>query len=121
MWIEHSLTRLSSFQALALDPHYKKEYCTLLYVRPQIVEYRVRCHFIFIFIFRDKIMFKSLYIKSDHRVLMKNKEDTSGAQEFEPDYIATVQSNSNIYWFVGIRIHCQWIPTNSYSVTFDYL
>ncbi len=52
-------------------------------------------------------MFKSLYIKSDHRVLMKNKEDTSGAQEFEPDCSATVWSNSNIYWFIIIQIRCQ--------------
>ncbi len=65
-------------------------------------------------------MFKSLYIKSDHRVLTKNKEDTSGAQEFEPDYSATVWSNLNIYWFIGIQICCQRLPTNSYSVTFNY-
>ncbi len=25
-----------------------------------------------------------------------------------------------IYWFIGIRIFCQEIPTNTYSVTFDY-
>ena len=32
-----------------------------------------------------------------------------------------IQSNSNIYWFIGIQIHCQQIQMNSYSVTFDYL
>ncbi len=31
-----------------------------------------------------------------------------------------IQSISYIYWFIGIQIHCQRIPTNSYSVTFDY-
>jgi hypothetical protein len=32
-----------------------------------------------------------------------------------------IQSNSNIYWFIGIQICCQRIQMNSYSVTFDYL
>ncbi len=32
-----------------------------------------------------------------------------------------IQSTSNIYWFIGIRICCQWIQRNTYSVTFDYL
>jgi hypothetical protein len=31
-----------------------------------------------------------------------------------------IPSTSNIYWFIGIQIHCQRIQTNSYSVTFDY-
>ncbi len=31
-----------------------------------------------------------------------------------------VQSTLNIYWFIGIRIRCQQIQTNSYLVTFDY-
>jgi len=31
----------------------------------------------------------------------------------------SIWSTSNIYWFIGIRIRCQWIQTNSYSVTFD--
>jgi hypothetical protein len=31
-----------------------------------------------------------------------------------------IQSTTNIYWFIGIQIHCQRIQTNSYSVTFDY-
>ncbi len=31
----------------------------------------------------------------------------------------SIRSTSNIYWFIGIRIRCQWIQTNSYSVTFD--
>ncbi len=31
-----------------------------------------------------------------------------------------IRSTLNIYWFIGIQIHCQRIPTNSYSVTFDY-
>ncbi len=34
--------------------------------------------------------------------------------------IVYIRSTSNIYWFMGIRIHCQQIPMNSYSVTFDY-
>ncbi len=32
-----------------------------------------------------------------------------------------IQSTLNIYWFIGIRIRCQRIQTNSYWVTFDYL
>jgi hypothetical protein len=31
-----------------------------------------------------------------------------------------IQPTLNIYWFIGILICCQWIQTNSYSVTFDY-
>ncbi len=31
-----------------------------------------------------------------------------------------IWSTLNIYWFIGIRIHCQWIQMNSYSFTFDY-
>ncbi len=31
-----------------------------------------------------------------------------------------IRSNSNIYWFISIRVCCQWIQTNSYSVTFDF-
>jgi hypothetical protein len=31
----------------------------------------------------------------------------------------SIRSTSNIYWFIRIRIRCQWIQTNSYSVTFD--
>ncbi len=31
-----------------------------------------------------------------------------------------IWSTWNIYWFIGIRIHCQQIPTNSYSIIFDY-
>ena len=31
----------------------------------------------------------------------------------------SIRSTSNIYWFIGIRIRCQRIQTNSYSVTFD--
>ncbi len=31
-----------------------------------------------------------------------------------------IQSTWNIYWFIGIWIRCQQIPTKSYSVTFDY-
>jgi hypothetical protein len=30
-----------------------------------------------------------------------------------------IRSTSNIYWFIGVRIRCQQIQTNSYSVTFD--
>ncbi len=32
-----------------------------------------------------------------------------------------IWSTLNIYWFIGIRIHCQQIQTNNYSFTFDYL
>jgi hypothetical protein len=32
-----------------------------------------------------------------------------------------IWSNSNIYWFISIQIHCQRIQTKSYSVTFDSL
>ncbi len=31
-----------------------------------------------------------------------------------------IRSTSNIYWFIGIRMRWQWIPTKSYSVTFDH-
>jgi len=31
----------------------------------------------------------------------------------------SIQCTSNIFWFIGIWIHCQQIQTNSYSVTFD--
>jgi len=31
-----------------------------------------------------------------------------------------IWSTSNIYWFIGIRIHCQGIQTNSYLVIFGY-
>ncbi len=31
-----------------------------------------------------------------------------------------IGSNSNNYWFMGVRIHCQLIQMNSYLVTFDY-
>ncbi len=31
-----------------------------------------------------------------------------------------IRSTSNIYLFMGIRICCQQIQTNSYSVTFGY-
>ncbi len=32
-----------------------------------------------------------------------------------------IWSTSNIDWFISIRIRCQWIQTNTYLVTFDYL
>ncbi len=32
-----------------------------------------------------------------------------------------IRSTSNIYWFISIQIFCEWIQTNSYLVTFDYL
>jgi hypothetical protein len=31
-----------------------------------------------------------------------------------------IQSTSNIYWLISIRIRCQQIPLKSYLVTFDY-
>jgi hypothetical protein len=31
-----------------------------------------------------------------------------------------IRSTSNMYWFIGMQILCQWIPTNSYLVTFNY-
>ncbi len=31
-----------------------------------------------------------------------------------------IWSPSNIYWFIGIRICCQWIQMNSHSITFNY-
>jgi hypothetical protein len=31
-----------------------------------------------------------------------------------------IWSNSNIYWFISIRIPCQQIQINGYLVTFDY-
>jgi hypothetical protein len=31
-----------------------------------------------------------------------------------------IQSNLNIYWFVGIQFHCQQIQSNGYSVTFTF-
>ncbi len=38
---------------------------------------------------KEKNMFKSHHIKSDHRVLRKNLVDTYGAPVFAPDYSAT--------------------------------
>jgi hypothetical protein len=32
----------------------------------------------------------------------------------------SIWSNSNIYWFIGIRICCQQIQIKSFSVTLDY-
>ncbi len=31
-----------------------------------------------------------------------------------------IRSTWNMYWFIGIQIHCERIQMNSYSVTFDY-
>ncbi len=31
-----------------------------------------------------------------------------------------IWSTLNIYWFIGIQIHCQRIQMNSYLVTFNY-
>ncbi len=45
---------------------------------------------VYYFLFEEKIMFQSHKIKSYHRVLRKNKEDTCGASVFAPDYSATV-------------------------------
>ncbi len=44
----------------------------------------------FFYFFKEKIMFKSQLIKSNHRVLRKKEVDTYGASVFAPDYIATV-------------------------------
>jgi len=32
-----------------------------------------------------------------------------------------IWSTSNMYWFISIWICCQWIQTNYYSFTFDYV
>ncbi len=40
--------------------------------------------------FKEKIMYKSHEIKSNHRVLRKKYLETYGASVFAPDYIATV-------------------------------
>ncbi len=32
-----------------------------------------------------------------------------------------IQSNLNIYWFIGIRIRCQRTQMKSFLVTLDYL
>jgi hypothetical protein len=45
---------------------------------------------IFFLLFKDRILFKSNYMKSDHRNLRKNYEDTYGAPVFAPDNRATV-------------------------------
>jgi hypothetical protein len=37
-------------------------------------------------LFKEKIMFKSHQIKSNHRVLCKNEVDTYEAPVFEPDF-----------------------------------
>ncbi len=46
----------------------------------------------YFFLFMMKIMFKSCQIKSDLRVLTKNKVDTYRAPIFAPDYSATVHT-----------------------------
>ncbi len=44
----------------------------------------------FFYFLKDKIIFKSQQIKSNHRVLWKNEVDTCGATVFAPDYSATI-------------------------------
>jgi hypothetical protein len=44
---------------------------------------------VFFSLFKEKNMFKSHKIKSDHRILRKNYVDTYGAPVFAPDYNAT--------------------------------
>jgi hypothetical protein len=41
-------------------------------------------------LFKEKIVFKSHQIKSNHKVIRRNKVDTYGAAIFAPDYSATV-------------------------------
>jgi hypothetical protein len=45
---------------------------------------------------KEKIMFKSHQIKSNHRVLMKNEVDTHRAPAFAPDYIANVLAAKSV-------------------------
>jgi len=40
--------------------------------------------------FKEKIVFKSQLLKSNHRVQSKNSVDTYEAPVFAPDYMATV-------------------------------
>ncbi len=42
------------------------------------------------YIFKEKIMFKSHVIQSNHKVPRKNEVDTYGVPIFAPDYSATV-------------------------------
>jgi len=41
------------------------------------------------YIFKEKIMFKNQYIKSNHRILRKNEVHTFGTPYIAPDYCAT--------------------------------
>jgi hypothetical protein len=45
---------------------------------------------LYLVVFKEKIMFKSHYIKSSHRAVWKYKIDTHGAPVLEPGYSATV-------------------------------
>ncbi len=46
----------------------------------------------FFLLFKEKIMFKSHYIKPNHRVQRKNEVDTYGASVFAPDYSVTAST-----------------------------
>ncbi len=45
---------------------------------------------VFFYFFKEKIMFQSHQIKSNHRVLRKNKEHAYRAQSVASDYTASV-------------------------------
>jgi hypothetical protein len=51
----------------------------------------------FYYFLKEKIMFKSHQIKSNHIVLRKNDVDTYRAPVFGPDYSATVLAAKNVY------------------------
>ncbi len=63
------------------------------------------------YFFKEKIMFKSHQIKSNHRVLSKNEVYSNGLPVFAPDYMPTVLaakmcSNSNEH---SMNIRFLWL------------
>ncbi len=77
-------------------------------------------------IFKEKIMFKSHLIKSDHRVLRKNEADTYGQPVFAPDYSAPglatkMWTNSQWAFYVYyISMDVLILMINIFSIRPDY-
>ena len=65
---------------------------------------------VFFYFFKEKIVFKTLLVKSKIRVLRKNKVDTYEAPVFAPDYSTTVLSAQMCTYFydhsMSIRFLC---------------
>ncbi len=70
-------------------------------------------------------MFTNKYGKYDTNQEIKNTHENLQIvlSQFSTDKLILIyiQSNLNIYWFIGIWINCQQMQMKSYSVTLDYL